>query len=136
MTEVAASSNRKVMSALGACLAASIIGASAAPQAQAGPLKQLMEHMNQTTKAAKAALGAFDPANATALLQAYAQEAHEGENLRAGDTSAKSKDLRARFARLASTAEKGSAAASNRAQFRKTFIDVVTQCKSCHSVYK
>ena len=109
-----------------------VLGAS---QAHAGPFKQNMQRMNQTTKAAKAELGAFDPGSAAALLKDYVEEAREGQSL-SGGSSAKAQDLSARFARLASTAQNGAGAAATQAQFRKAFSDIVTQCKSCHAAYK
>lgn len=127
--------NRRTLSALAVCVAVPLAAAWLASPAQAGPLKQIMKRMNETTKAAKAELAAFDSSGAAALLQDYAQEARDAAALRAADASSKSQDLHARFVRLASTAENATAAA-NEPQFRKLFTDVVTQCKSCHSVYK
>ena len=136
MIETGVTSSRKAALVLALWAAAPILGGGIVSEAHAGPFKQNMQRMNQTTKAAKAELGAFNPGNAAALLQQYVEEAREGEQLSGGDASAKSKDLHARFARLASTAESGAADATNQAQFRKVFVDIATQCKSCHSVYK
>lgn len=103
--------------------------------AQAGPFKQNMQRLGQTTKAVKAELSAFDAGNAAALLQRYVEEAREGEALSV-DPSAKSKDLHARFARLASTAQAAAGSVTNAAQLRTAFVAIAVQCKSCHSVYK
>ena len=128
-------SNRKASVALALWLLVPVAGAGIASHAHAGPLKRVMDRMSQTTKAARAELAAFHPANATTLLQAYAQESRDA-SARVGSASSQSQDLRARFAQLASTADSGTAAATSSAQFRKVFVDIATQCRSCHSVYK
>lgn len=135
MFETAIPSSRKAAWLLAIWAVVPLLAASAAVPAQAGPFKQNMQRMGQTTKAVKAEIGAFDAGSAAALLQQYVEEAREGETLSA-DASAKSKDLHARFTRLASTAQTAAGSVTTAAQFRKSFIDIAAQCKSCHAVYK
>lgn len=136
MLDSAASAAPRALRILTTWAVVPILAAAFGTAAQAGPFKQNMQRMGQTTKAAKAELGAFDAGHAAALLQQYVDEAREGESLSGGDGSAKAKDLRARFARLASTAQASASSVGNAGQFRKAFLDIATQCKSCHSAYK
>lgn len=135
MFETATPSGRRTARRLALWAVAPLLAATIGGPAQAGPFKQNMQRMGQTTKAAKAELGAFDTGGSAALLRQYVEEAHEGETLSAG-ASAKAKDLQGRFARLAETAQAAAGSVTTAGQFRKTFGDIAAQCRSCHAVYK
>ena len=101
----------------------------------ADPLKAMMGGMAKTTKEAKAALSATDPAITDAILHAYADEGKAGVALFPGG-SAKGQDLRARFSAFAATADAARQAGGTPARFRAAFGSLVNECRSCHSVYK
>ena len=91
--------------------------------------------MAKTTKEAKAALSATDPAITDAILQTYVDEAKAGMALFPGG-SAKGQDLRARFSAFDATADAARQAGSTPARFRAAFGSLINECRSCHSVYK
>ena len=96
--------------------------------------KTLMQSMAETTKAAKAALGSKDPVKSDQVMQAYASEALAATALW-GDSGPKAQDLRKRFTEFAATADAASHSGGSSA-FRSAFGNIVSQCRSCHAVYK
>ena len=101
----------------------------------ADPLKAMMAEMARTTKEAKTALSAADPATINAILKAYADEGKAGMALFPGG-SEKSQDLRARFSTFATTADAARHSSIGPAKFKAAFSSLVNECRSCHSVYK
>ncbi|MDQ0392101.1 hypothetical protein [Labrys monachus] len=99
-------------------------------------LKGLMRQMSDNTSAAKAALSSFDARTAEAVLRRYAADAREGKTLFASGQSARDQDMRARFDRMAAAAEPPGRQTLDPASFRKAFVAVVTECKTCHSAHK
>ncbi len=101
----------------------------------ADPLKATMAEMARTTKEAKVALSATDPATFDAILKAYADEGKAGMALFPGG-SAKGQDLRARFSAFAATADAARQAGGTPVRFRAAFGSIVNECRSCHAVYE
>ena len=96
--------------------------------------KTLMQSMAETTKAAKTALASKDPVKSDQVMQAYAGEAHAAIALWA-DGGPKAQDFRERFSKFAATADAASHSGDTSA-FRSAFGNIVSQCRSCHAVYK
>ncbi|WP_165491092.1 cytochrome c [Lichenihabitans psoromatis] len=101
----------------------------------ADPLKATMAEMARTTKEAKAALSANDPATFDAIMKAYAGEGRAGMALFPGG-SAKGQDLRTRFSKFSATADAARQSSTTPTRFRAAFGSLVGECRSCHSVYK
>lgn len=101
----------------------------------ADPLKATMGEMAKTTKEAKAALSATNAGTFDAILKSYADEGRAGRALFPGG-SAGNQDLRARFSTFAATADEARRSRVDSTRFKTTFSSLVSECRSCHSVYK
>jgi cytochrome c556 len=109
-----------------------LLALAAVTPADAESLKSTMSSMAATTKAVQAALSSNDLAKAEQLLKAYAGEAQSASALFPG-SSQKVQDFRARFTKLSATA---AGAGGSPAGLKTAFGSIVSQCRSCHSVYK
>ena len=126
-TAVPYRTDRKVVAACCASLAL-----AAVTPAHAESLKSTMSSMAATTKAARTALSSNNLAKAEELLKAYSGEAQLASSLFPGN-SQKAQDFRARFTKLSATA---AGAGGSPAGLKTAFGTIVSQCRSCHSVYK
>ncbi len=104
--------------------------------ATAASLKGVMGEMSDSTKAARALLTSFDPAEADALFARLAESARSADALYARREDAESKDLRSRFLRLASMAASSVGQSRDAVNFRGRISAIVGECRSCHSAYK
>ena len=126
-TAIASRPDRRVAAASCALLVLAVL-----TPAHAESLKSTMTSMAATTKAVQAALSSNDLARAENLLKAYSGEAQSASSLFPGN-SQKAQDFRARFTKLSATA---AGAGGSPAGLKTAFGTIVSQCRSCHSVYK
>jgi hypothetical protein len=101
----------------------------------AASLKSIMSSMGDNTSAAKAVLVNFDGPTALQILHRYSDDARRADAAFASSSSAKGKDLHARFSKLAAMADQASQKTPDAASFHQTMGAIVAECKSCHSVY-
>jgi hypothetical protein len=99
-------------------------------------LKGIMRHMGETTSEAKAVMASFDAARAEDVLQTYALDARAADALFAQSSNVNAQDLHARFSLMAITAERASPGVKDPASFHKALVQVIGQCRSCHTAYK
>ena len=106
-----------------------LLTASKVPAATTS-IKAIMSEMAGTTKLARTAAASGDLAKAQAVLMSFAAESRSAAAL-VGGGDPRSMDLRKRFTVLASTAE-----GAQPARFKAAFGAIVSQCRSCHDVYR
>jgi len=128
--------SRKSSSKLNRYIGAGLVLAVLAGPAVAASLKSIMGSMGDNTTSAKAVLANFDSKAAEQVLQRYVADAEAADAVFANRNGAKEKDLHARFSRMAMIANAASQQAQDKASFRKVFVAVATECKSCHTAYK
>lgn len=109
-----------------------LLALAAVTPAHAESLKSTMNSMAATTKAVQTALSSSDIAKAEDLLKAYAGEAQSASALFPG-SSPKAQDFRARFTKMSATV---AGTGGSPAGLKTAFGNIVSQCRSCHSVYK
>ncbi len=126
----------KSSSSLVRCLGAALVLVVLVGPALAASLKNIMGDMGDNTTTAKAVIANFDNAAAQKVLRRYAADAQAAGDMFASQGSAKEKDLRARFIKMATVADNASQSVQDKASFRKAFVAVAGECKSCHSTYK
>ncbi|NLS20370.1 cytochrome c [Rhizobium sp. P40RR-XXII] len=117
-------------------IAAALVLSVVVGPAFAASLKSIMGDMRDNTTSAKAVLANFDSTAAKQVLQRYASQAQAASDMFGGQGGAKERDLSARFQKLAAMAAAASQAPQSKPSFRKTFTEVASECKSCHSTYK
>ncbi len=117
---------------IGAGLVIAVLGGPAA----AASLKSIMGGMADNTTSAKAVLANFDTNAAEQVLRRYAADAEAADTMFANQRGGKEKDLHARFSKMAVIANTASQQAQDKASFRKAFVAIATECKSCHTAYK
>ncbi|MFJ6327546.1 MULTISPECIES: hypothetical protein [unclassified Rhizobium] len=127
---------RKSSSKLNRYIGAGLVLAALAGPAVAASLKSVMGSMGDNTTSAKAVLANFDGKAAEQVLRRYAADAEAADAMFAGQGSAKERDLHARFSRMAVIAGTASQQTQDKASFRKAFVAVAAECKSCHTAYK
>jgi hypothetical protein len=104
--------------------------------AAAASLKSIMGNMGDNTTSAKAILANFDSKAAEQILRRYAADAQAADAMFPNQSGTKEKDLHARFSSMAMIADAASQQVQDKASFRKAFVAVAAECKSCHTVYK
>ena len=130
-THLASGSNHSTLP-IRLCLWLSLLAGLSVP-ALAVTFKGVMGEMKQTTTAAKGMLSNFDQTKADALLRQYATQALAADKLYGDAASAKAADFHKRFTALATTA--ANAKGVDAAGFRKAFLAISAQCRSCHAAY-
>jgi cytochrome c556 len=128
--------SRKSSSKLNRYIGVGLVLAVLAGPAVAASLKSIMGSMGDNTTSAKAVLANFDSKAAEQVLQRYAADAAAADAVFANRSGAKEKDLHARFSRMEMIANTASQQAQDKASFRKAFVAVAAECKSCHTAYK
>ena len=128
--------SRKSSSKLNRYIGAGLVLAVLAGPAVAASLKNIMGSMGDNTTSAKAVLANFDSKAAEQVLRRYAADAEAADAMFASQSSAKEKDLHARFSKMVMIAGTASQKAQDKASFRKAFVAVAAECKSCHTAYK
>jgi cytochrome c556 len=128
--------SRKSSSKLSRYVGVGLVFAVLAGPAVAASLKSIMGSMGDNTTSAKAVLANFDSRAAEQVLQRYAADAEAADTMFANQSGTKEKDLHARFSRMAMIANAASQQAQDKASFRKAFVAVAAECKSCHTAYK
>lgn len=128
--------SRKTSSRPNSYFCAGLVLAVLAGPAVAASLKSIMGSMGDNTTSAKAVLANFDSKAAEQVLQRYAADAEAADAMFAKQSGVKEKDLHARFSKLVMIANTASQQAQDKASFRKAFVAVAAECKSCHTTYK
>ncbi|WP_168879223.1 cytochrome c [Rhizobium sp. P28RR-XV] len=128
--------SRKSSSKLNRYIGTGLVLAILAGPAVAASFKSIMRSMGDNTTSAKAVLANFDSKAAEQILQRYAADAEAADALFANQSGPREKDLHARFKKMATIANSASQQAQDRASFRKAFVAVAAECKSCHTTYK
>jgi cytochrome c556 len=129
-------SSPKSPSNLNRYIGAGLVLAVLVGPAAAASLKSIMGDMGDNTTSAKAVLANFDSKAAEQVLRRYAADAQAVDAMFANQNGSKEKDLHARFVKMAMIADAASQQAQDKASFRKAFVAIATECKSCHSTYK
>lgn len=117
-------------------LAATALIASLCVPALALSLKGIMKQMSGNTSSGKALLSDFNAATAKAVLKRYAADARSAGSVATGKGAAQTRDLVERFDKMATTADAAAQGTLDEAAYRKAFLSIAADCKSCHSAYK
>lgn len=129
-------SSSKSSSNLRRYIGAALVLAVLVGPAAAASLKSIMGGMADNTTSAKAVLANFDTNAAEQVLRRYAADAQAADSMFANQRGAKEMDIHARFSKMAMIANTASQQTQNKASFRKAFVAIATECKSCHTAYK